>query len=170
MLKYAVLCGSAPDGFSQKKLNEMKDFLASKEGGSWAKGGIVSFPNGVSEKTLETVLENIKTQAENARLEKSGYENLGNSLSIPHDEEVSAGLRESSKVKLFLYICTLSPVSESEKSVWLGGEEVRKSVIEDFGNCEWIETQVVYDCGREMVRDEEVENDSASIFVREVFN
>ena len=78
MSKYAVLCGSAPDGFSQKKLNEMKDFLASKEGGSWTKGGIVSFPNGVSEKTLKTVLENIKMQAETARLEKSGYENLGN--------------------------------------------------------------------------------------------
>ena len=76
---------------------------------------------------------------------------MGNSLSIPHDEEVSAGLRESSKVKLFLYICTLSPVSESEKSVWLGGEEVRKSVIEDFGNCGEIEAQVVYDWGREVV-------------------
>lgn len=168
MPKYAVLCGSAPDGFSQKKLNEMKDFLVSKEGGSWAKGGIVSFPNGVSEKTLETVLENIKTQAENARLEKSGYENLGNALSIPHDEKVSAGLHESSKMKIFLYICTLSPVSESEKSVWLGGEEIRKSMIEDFVSCGEIEAQVVYDWGREVVRVEEMKNESASIFAEKI--
>ena len=150
--KYAVLCGSAPDGFSQKKLNEMKDFLASKEGGSWTKGGIVSFPNGVSEKTLKTVLENIKMQTENARLEKLGYENLGSALSLPRDEDVSAGLCESSKVKIFLYICALSPVAESDKSVWLGGEEVRKSVIEDFGNYGGIETQVIYDSDREFIK------------------
>lgn len=153
--KYAILCGSAPDGFSQKKLNEMKDFLASNDGGSWAKGGIVSFPNGVSEKTLKNVLENIKTQTENARLEKSEYENLGNALSIPFDENIAEGLYESSKMKIFLYICTLSPVSESEKSIWLGGEEVRKSVIEDFGNCDGVEVQVVYDSDRELVRVED---------------
>ena len=158
MPKYAILCGSAPDGFSQKKLNDMKDFLASKDGGSWAKGGIVSFPNGVSEKTLETVLENIKAQARNARLEKSGYENLRNALSLPKKEDISEGLCESSKVKIFLYICTLSPVSESEKSVWLGGEEVRKSVIEaSASSATWTEAQVVYDCGSEMVSDEETE-------------
>lgn len=162
MPKFAVLCGSAPDGFSQKKLNEMKDFLASKEGGSWAKGGIVSFPNGVSEKTLETVLENIKAQARNARLEKSGYENLRNALSLPKKEDISEGLCESSKVKIFLYICTLSPISESDKSVWLGGEEVRKSVIEALASSATeIEAQVVYGSGREMVREEEMEDCAA---------
>jgi len=156
--KYAVLCGSAPDGFSQKKLNDMKDFLASEEGGSWAKCGIVSFPNGVSEKTLKTVLENIKAQARNASLEKAGYENLRNELSISHNEDISEGLCESSKVKIFLYICTLSPVLESEKSVWLVGEEIRKSVIEDFAAADSdneIDLQVVYDADREFVSDED---------------
>ena len=64
-------------------------------------------------------------------------------------------LRADKTEQILLYICTLSPVSESEKSVWLGGEEVRKSVIEDFfaDGC----GQVIYDSCREMVREEEME-------------
>lgn len=124
-------------------------FLLSKE--DWLKNSVVS-----KEKNYIFAYK----VAENARLEKSGYENLEDALSIPHDEDVSEGLRESSKVKIFLYICTLSPVSENEKSVWFGGEEVRKSVIEDFAaedSASEIDLQLVYDSGREMVHDEEME-------------
>ena len=123
--KYAILCGSAPDGFTQKKINEMHDFLASEAGGSWAEKEIMIFPNGVTEAMLSFVLERLKTDKTE---------------------------------QILLYICTLSLVAESEKSVWLGGEKVRKSVIEDFGNCGGIETQVVYDCGREFVMEEVFEN------------
>ena len=122
MTRSAILCGSAPGGFTQKKINEMHDFLTSEAGRFWAEKEITIFPNGVDEAMLSFVLER---------------------------------LRADKTEQILLYICTLSPVSESEKSVWLGGEEVRKSVIEDFfadGR-----SQVVYDCGREMVREEEME-------------
>ena len=121
--KHAVLCGSAPDGFTQKKINGMYDFLTSDAGGSWAEKDIVIFPNGVSESMLAFVFE---------RLEAEKTE------------------------QILLYVCTLSPVVDSDKSVWLGGEEIRKSLIEAF--CADGCGQVIYDCGREMVSDEEMED------------
>ena len=42
---------------------------------------------------------------------------------------------------------------DEDKSVWLGGDEIRKSLIEAF--CAEGHGQVVYDCGRELVREEE---------------
>ena len=123
MKKHAILCGSAPDGFTQKKINEMHDFLISEACGSWAEKEIVIFPNGVTEAMLSFVLERLKADKTE---------------------------------QILLYICTLSPVSESEKSVWLGGEEVRKSVIGDFfadGR-----GQVVYDACREIMSDEEMKD------------
>lgn len=121
--KYAILCGSAPDGFTQKKINEMHDFLTSSSGGAWAEKEIAIFPNGVDEPMLSFVLERLK--ADKAE-------------------------------QILLYICTLMPVADKEKSVWLGGDEVRKSVIESF--CADGRSQVVYDSCREMVREEEIEN------------
>ena len=123
MKKHAVLCGSAPDGFTQKKINEMHDFLTSEAGDFWAEKDIVIFPNGVSESMLAFVFE---------RLEAEKTE------------------------QILLYVCTLSPVVDSDKSVWLGGEEIRKSLIEAF--CADGCGQVIYDCGREMVSDEEMED------------
>lgn len=121
--KYAILCGSAPRGFTQKKINEMHDFLTSEAGGLWAEKDIAIFPNGVDEAMLSFVLERLKTDKTE---------------------------------QILLYICTLTPVADEDKSVWIGGEEVRKSVIEAF--CEDGCGQVVYDCGREMVREEVFEN------------
>lgn len=57
-------------------------------------------------------------------------------------------------ILLYICTCTESAVSSSKKSVWLGGEEIRRSVVESAladGR-----GQVVYDCSREMVREEEV--------------
>ncbi len=65
------------------------------------------------------------------------------------------------KLNKFFYICTLSPVSESEKSVWLGDEEVRKSVIETF--CADGRGQVIYDSDREFVSDEEIEQEEEGL-------
>ena len=123
MTRSAILCGSAPGGFTQKKINEMHDFLTSEASGFWAEKEITTFPNGVDEAMLSFVLERLKADKTE---------------------------------QILLYICTLSPVAESEKSVWLGGEEVRKSVIEAFcaGGC----GQVIYDCEREFLSEEEMES------------
>lgn len=121
--KYAILCGSAPRGFTQKKINEMYDFLTSSSGGAWAEKEIVFFPNGADDAMLAFVLERLK--ADKAE-------------------------------QIFLYICTMSLVADEDKSVWIGGEEVRKTVIEAF--CEDGHAQVVYDCGRELVGEEVFEN------------
>lgn len=117
--RHAVLCGSAPLGFTQKKINEMHSFLTSAEGG-WQENEITIFPNGVSEPLLSFMLERLKSQ-------KTDY--------------------------ILLYICTESAVSAGEKSVWLGGEEIRRNVVESSlaDGC----GQVVFDSCREMVRDEE---------------
>ncbi|AEB13860.1 hypothetical protein [Treponema succinifaciens] len=60
MTRHAILCGCASDGFTQKKINEMYDFLTSSSGGAWAEKEIVFFPNGVSEAMLSFVLERLK--------------------------------------------------------------------------------------------------------------
>lgn len=122
MTRYAILCGSAPSGFTQKKINEMYDFLTGEVGGSWAEKEIVFFPNGVDDAMLSFVLERLKADKTE---------------------------------QILLYICTLTPVADEDKSVWIGGEEVRKSVIEAF--CEDGHGQVIYDCGRELERNEEIE-------------
>ena len=129
MKHYAILCGSAPDGFTQKKINEMHDFLTSEAGGLWAEKEIVIFPNGVSEAMLSFVLERLKAEKTE---------------------------------QILLYICTLSPVADEDESVWLGGEEVRKSVasaISATGNS----IQVIYDVCRDFVSDEET-GDCAEVF------
>ncbi|WP_296024759.1 hypothetical protein [uncultured Treponema sp.] len=128
MTRHAFLCGCAPDGFTQKKINEMHDFLTGEAGGSWAEKEIVIFPNGVSEAMLSFVLER---------------------------------LRADKTEQILLYICTLSPVADDDESVWLGGEEVRKSVIGAF--CADGCGQVVYDCGREVESDEEMEDSEFSV-------
>lgn len=122
MTRYAILCGSAPDGFTQKKINEMHDFLTSDAGGAWAEKEIVFFPNGVDDAMLAFVLERLK--ADKAE-------------------------------QILLYICTLTPVVDEDKSVWLGGYEVRKSLIEAF--CSDVCAQVIYDCGRKLERNEKIE-------------
>ena len=95
LTRHAVLCGSAPLGFTQKKINEMHSFLTSAEGG-WQENGITIFPNGVSEAFLSFTLERLK-------LQKTDY--------------------------ILLYICTESALSAGEKTVWLGGEEIRRSLF-----------------------------------------
>lgn len=119
--RYAILCGSAPRGFTQKKINEMHDFLTSSSGGAWAEKEIVFFPNGVDDAMLAFVLERLK--ADKAE-------------------------------QILLYICTLTPVADEDKSVWLGEYEVRKSLIEAF--CSDVCAQVIYDCGRKLERNEEI--------------
>ena len=124
MTRHAILCGSAPDGFTQKKINEMHDFLTSEADGSWAEKEITIFPNGVTEAMLSFVFERFKADKTE---------------------------------QILLYICTLSPVADEDKSVWLGEDEIHKSVIEAFcaGGC----GQVIYDSCRDFIPDEETDGE-----------
>ena len=121
MTRHAILCGSAPNGFTQKKINSMHDFLTSDEGGLWQEKDITIFPNGVTEVMLTFVLNRLKSE----KIEK-----------------------------ILLYICTLSPVVDSAKSVWLGGEEIEKKafqeILEDCGG------QVIFDCDKELKSNDEI--------------
>ena len=126
MKKHAILCGSAPNGFTQKKINEMHDFLTGGDSGSWAEKEIMIFPNGVDEAMLSFVLERLKADKTE---------------------------------QILLYIGTLSPVAESEKSVWLGGEEVRKSVA-SAGSAAANSIQVIYGACRDFIPDEETDDDA----------
>ena len=132
MKRCAILCGSAPNGFTQKKINEMHDFLTSEAGGLWAEKEITIFPNGVTEAMLSFMLERLKA---------------------------------NKTEQILLYMCTLSPVADEDESVWLG-EEVRKSVIEAF--CADGCGQVIYDYGRELMREEEMELEEENVLKRQI--
>lgn len=54
MTRYAILCGSAPDDFRQKKLNDLFDSLIEKDG--WH---VTCLANGTDELMLEYALNNI---------------------------------------------------------------------------------------------------------------
>ena len=144
MSKYALLCGSAPDGKIQKKIDSMYDSLLSENGGRYEENEIMIFPNGIDEASLVYVM---------------------NSLRMGGIEQV------------LLYICTVTPVENSERTVWLGGNEIRKVIFEKPAKlAEFVlkntpsseirkhSVQVVYDSDREFVDgseyyfDEEIAN------------
>lgn len=142
----------------------MRDFLASKKN-SFGKSGIISFPNGISEKTLRQILENIKSEIENEKREESAYENLSDFFHFINPRKIKNEVLENEKSEILLYVCTLSPVSEREKSFWAGGEEISKNVFESFSqtkNAPGLEIQIIYDSDRNFVSDETFENDSSS--------
>ena len=135
MTWFAILCGCAPEGYRQKKLVGMHNFLVSEEDGSVPEKNIVVFPSGVNELMLEFALNNI--------LE-------GNT-----DDEVCG---------ILLYICAVAMSDlESKLSyvdcdvVRLGRDEIRKDVIEHYAKLfaeNEIDFQVMYDCDREMVSED----------------
>lgn len=140
MKKYAILCGSAPNDYRQKKLEEKYDFLETKEG--FEPGSIVSFPNGVSELFLESVL--------NESFDKAS------------DEDSDSG-------KVFLYLFAKAEADlnsvlsdsfvEGVKVVRLGDNEIRKDVLAyyaDLAEKQEIDFQVVYDFDGEFINEEEL--------------
>lgn len=54
LLKYALLCGSAPDDYRQKKLNDLHNSLLENDG--W---NVTCMPNGTDEFMLEYALNNV---------------------------------------------------------------------------------------------------------------
>ena len=164
MLKYAILCGSAPKDYRQKKLLDKydsligtaakDDFAEKVEAVCGEKEGfvqeekIVLFPNGLSELLLETVLNNII-------------------------EEVSAGdgIDEATEDvdEVLLYFCTQkeadlnTELSDSAcpgvEVVRLGEDEVRKEVIAYYTELAaqlGVRLRVVYETDGELVSEEEL--------------
>ena len=114
MSHYALILGSAPEGFRQKKLEDM--WISLESGGCYAPGNILAFPNGVNELFLESVLN----------------ETIDKLCDADSEEGKSNG-------GIFLYLCAKSEadlhaeLSDSAISgveiVRLGENEIRKEVI-----------------------------------------
>ena len=66
---FALLCGSAPKGFRQRKIEDMYDFLTGGAGGRYEPENIIVFPNGTNELFLENLL--------NASFDKASEEDEG---------------------------------------------------------------------------------------------
>lgn len=98
MFKYALLCGSAPEGKIQKKIDIMYDSLLLENGGTYEENEIMIFPNGIDEQNLVSFLNQLCMSGVN---------------------------------QILLYICTVSQVFDCEKTVWLGGNEIRKAFLEN---------------------------------------
>lgn len=138
MTRYALLCGSAPNDYRQKKLNDLFESLIEKAGCH-----MTCLANGIDELMLEYAMNNILDG--NAGDEASG---------------------------VLLYFCTEKPVSDNEEIFWLGGNEIRKDVIEYYQDlaekCD-VDFQVIYDWDGEMVSEEELGWERASSeIVREI--
>lgn len=144
MTRYAILLGSASEDFRQKKIEDMFNFLNSKKNAS---DSIVTFANGISELMLEMVLNNSVKQ-------------LADTMVEPAVTELHRSIENTSKARtnsILLYICTNFPVKDRDRSFWLGGEEIRRDVIEHYQtliNELGIDMQVVMDFDSEMVSEE----------------
>ena len=141
MNQFAILCGSAPKGFRQKKIEYKYDFLTSEAGGKFQPGSIVVFPNGVDELFLESLL--------NETLEKAS--------DAEDDGQVLLYLCAKSEADLCaeLLDCAVSGV----EVVRLGKEQIRKEVIDyyvDLAEKIGVGFRVEYDWDSEFVREEEL--------------
>ena len=140
MKKYAILCGSAPNDYRQKKLEEKYDFLETKEG--FEPGSIVSFPNGVTELFLESVLNESFDKAED---DESDSGKVVLYIFAKSEEDLNSVLSDS---------CV-----EGVKVVRLGDNEIRKDVLAyyaDLAEKQEIDFQVVYDFDGEFISEEEL--------------
>lgn len=134
MNKYAFLCGSAPSGFCQKKLNSMYEFILTNDGGAIPEKNVCIFPNGINEMLLECGLNSVF-------------------------ESAAGEGQEASEYSILLYFCTQSPVFNSEEAFFLGNEEIRKDVIsyyQSLAEKHGITWQVVFDFDKEWVSEKEL--------------
>ena len=144
MVHYAILCGSAPENFRQKKLEDFHNSL--ERSGEYQPENIVVFPNGANELFLEMVL--------NETFDKICDGDTG-------EEDIIGGL--------LLYVCTRTKADLSAELsdcavpgvevVLLGEDEVRKEVIayyEDLAEKMGVGFRVEYDWDGEFVREEEL--------------
>ena len=135
MTRFAVLCGSAPENFRQKKLAAMHDFLRGAADGRQAERDIAVFPAGVPELMLESVLNNaLDGAAEDDENEVLLY------LCARAEADLHAELSDS---------CTAGV-----EIVRLGGHEIRREVIAYYAGLAekmGVRLTVRYDCDGEFV-------------------
>ena len=121
MAKYALLCGAAPLGYRQKKIEEKQNSL--EKCSDYKPGSVVVFPNGIEELFLESVL--------NEAFEKVASED---------DENTDS----ESTGEVILYLCAQSKAdlnaelsdccAEGVTAFRLGNYEIRKEVISYYYN------------------------------------
>lgn len=133
---YAILCGSAPKGFIQKKINAMYDYLTKKTGNNYRPENIVMFPNGINELFLEGVIDEAFNNATGVFL----Y------LCVQKKSDLNAELSDSA-----------IPGIEVVK---LGKEEIRKDVIcyyqDDFAKKIDIQMHVEYAVDGELINEKDL--------------
>ncbi len=143
MYRFALLCGSAPENFRQKKLIAIHDFLVSEAGGLWKEDEITIFPNGIHELFLESALNNAleASVADEDTVDKAGQVLLY--LCTRNEADVSAELSD----------CAVPGV----EVVRLGEDEVRKDVIAyyaDLAEKMGVDFRVEYDWDGDFVGEE----------------
>ena len=140
MTCYAILCGSAPKGFRQRKIEYMYDFLISESGRSQAAEDLLVFPNGVNELFLEGLLNEV--------FDKASEEDDGGVI-------LYLCARTESDLHSQLSDCAIPDV----EVVRLGENEIRKEVIDyyaDLAEKMDIDFHVEYSVDGEFVMEEEI--------------
>ena len=139
--KYAVLCGSAPEDFYQKKLIDKHAFLTSDEGGSVPEKNIILFPNGVNELFLEGALNG-----------------LFDSAAEEDDGEVTLYFCANKEADLHTELS--GSACAGVEVVRLGEDEIRKDVIayyaEKLAEMMEVKCRVLYEADGEFVSEEEL--------------
>ncbi|MBR1536801.1 MAG: hypothetical protein IJ630_07675 [Treponema sp.] len=143
MTCYAILCGSAPKGLCQKKLEDKYDFLEKGEADkSYELGNIVVFPCGVNELFLEGLLNEAFEKASDTEEDGlSGQVLLY--LCARTQADLSAELSD----------CSLHGV----EVVRLGEDEIRKEVIAYYASLAekvGVDFRVEYDWDGELIAEE----------------
>ena len=156
MIHYALLCGSAPNDFRQKKLEDLHNELLIKDG--WH---VTAFANGVDELTLEYALNNIFDGNAGDNAEEIPNQVRNDSAQLRNDSVQHVSVWHAS---VLLYFCARSEADLNAKMadadcevVRLGENEIRRDVIayyaelaERFG----LDFQIVYDWDSEWVSEE----------------
>ena len=138
MQKYAVLCGSAPDGYRQTKVEKMYDFLTSESDWRVPEKNIVMFPNGIDELFFESVLNGVFDEAAEDDGEVLLY------FCAKAESDLHAELSD----------CEIAGV----EVVRLGEDEIRKDVIayyaEKLADMLGVKCRVMYEADGELVSEE----------------
>ena len=90
---------------------------------------------------------------------RSGIVTFPNGISETMLKAVLDNSLQQKPDNIFLYICTQSPVRDSEKSLWLCGEEIRRDVITHYAALAektGVQMQVVLDWCQDLASDEEL--------------
>ena len=139
MACFALLCGSAPKGFRQRKIEDTYDFLEKSAVDKRCKpGNIVVFPNGINELVLETLL--------NEAFDRASDEDEGNVF-------LHLCVQKASDLNAFLSDSAIPDV----EVIRLCKDEIRKDVIAyyiDLAEKMGIGFQVEYSVDGDFVREE----------------